>query len=68
MSSNIIFEFSGVCFCGMQSSVSGLVNIGELFSHYFFDQFGYETEVGHRSVIFEEISVKVRFLETYIQF
>ena len=50
----------------MKSPVSGLVNVGEpltidvtiqLFSHYCFDQFGYETKVGNWSVIFEEISV-----------
>ena len=50
----------------MESPVGGLVDIGEpltidiiiyLFSHYFFNQFGYKTEVGYRSVIFEEISV-----------
>ena len=55
----------------MESPVSGLVNIGEpltidiiiqLFSHYFFDQFGYKTEAGYRSVIFEEIFVRLGFL------
>ena len=50
----------------MESLASGLVDTGEppiidviiqLFSHYFFDHFGYKTGVGYRSVIFEEISV-----------
>ena len=46
----------------MESPVGGLVDIVEpltidIISHYFFNQFGYKTEVGYRSVIFEEISV-----------